>query len=639
MRNWQRSAWYAMLRTPLSVLAAALVSTVLLMAIFAPVIWGDDAARMDTTSILQGPADGHLLGTDRLGRDIFYRTLVATRLTIALALLASLIGLSAGVVLGTLPSLLGRRIGRAVAALVNILVAFPPLLLILFFAVVFGVGTTGAVLALGLAMAPFFARLTQTLAASVAGRDFVAAARIAGVGRFRLFWRHILPNIGEQLIINGAMGAGTALLSFAALSFLGIGIQAPEYDWGQLLNTGLDGIYVNPSGAFGPAVAVVVAGLAFNLFGEAAAQAVGKRTPKVKGSPASTPALPEAHPTESPAGDALVVAENLRVSYPGRNGWVSPVRGVNLTLRAGESVGVVGESGSGKSQTALALARLIDVPGRVYADRLEFAGTSLLPSTSRADRNKLASELTMVFQDPMASFNPAQSVGTQLGESARHHQGLSRKAAHAKVVDRLRAVRIPGAERRSHQYPHEFSGGMRQRAMIAMGLMGTPRLIIADEPTTALDVTVQRQVLRVLEETRAREGAAMLLISHDISVVEQVCDRILVMYAGRVVEDLPADRTDDASHPYTRALLSAVPDMETDREQPLAVIPGRPPEPGEVPAGCSFEPRCPFATDRCRTEDPSLAVVDGPHRVACWHPQNSAAGQPAKALVTGGINE
>jgi oligopeptide/dipeptide ABC transporter ATP-binding protein len=198
---------------------------------------------------------------------------------------------------------------------------------------------------------------------------------------------------------------------------------------------------------------------------------------------------------------------------------------------------------------------------------------------------------------------------------------MSKKDAMKRAVKRLQAVRVPAAARRAEQYPHEFSGGMRQRTMIAMGLMNSPKLIIADEPTTALDVTVQRQVLRLLERVRTDTNAAILLISHDIAVVSQTCERVLVMYAGRIVEDLPtADLYTGARHPYTRALLEAVPDLDTDRERPLGVIPGRPPGPGEVPLGCAFAARCPLATAQCRESDPELEFHSDMHRVACWNP-------------------
>jgi len=642
----RREKWLALTRTPVGAVSTVLVLAVLALAILGPVLWGHRASVVDTDAISRGPSDTHWMGTDGLGRDIFYRVLVATRLSVELALLATAIGVVAGTVLGTAPSVLPRWAGRLVAAIVNIAVAFPGLLLALFFAVIFGVGTKGAVLAIGFATAPAFARLAQTMAAGVAGRDYVAAARVAGVGRFRVLVRHILPNIGDPLVVNATIGAGDALLSFAALSFLGIGVQAPSYDWGRLLGEGLDRIYINPAAALAPGVAVVIAGLAFNLFGESAAAVIGLRahSARIGLRPALLPR--EDVPDRDDGADAglsapVLAVQNLQVAFPGRDGWTTPVRGVTFTVRAGEAVGVVGESGSGKSLTVLAAARLIERPGQVSADQLEFAGTSLLNTPERELRSLLGTSLAMVFQDPMTSFNPTLRVGRQLAEVSEQHQGLGRRAAFARAVDRLRAVQVPAAQRRARQYPHEFSGGMRQRAMIGMGLMGDPRLVIADEPTTALDVTVQRQVLRLLARVRADTQAAILLISHDITVVAQTCDRILVMYAGRIVEDLPtAELYTSSRHPYTRALLDAVPDLDTDRHAPLTVIPGRPPEPGQLPAGCAFAPRCPFTDERCRENDPALARIGTAHRVACWHPLATETEHPVREVaVAGGARE
>jgi oligopeptide/dipeptide ABC transporter ATP-binding protein len=603
----------------MGVSAAALLGVVLLLAILAPVLWSDQAERFDTAHILEGSSSAHWFGTDGLGRDIFYRVLVATRLSVALALTATAIGVVVGLILGTAAVLLGARIGRLAAAVVNIAVAFPGLLLALFFAVIFGVGPTGAVLAIGLAGAPGFARLTQTLVAKVAGLDYIAAARIAGVGRVRVLVRHVLPNVGEPLIVNATIGAGGALLAFAGLSFLGLGVQAPSYDWGRMLAEGLGALYIHPEAALAPGVAVIVAGLAFNLFGETLAKTIGLRTTSIHMGAIRRP-TPE--PLIPMAGGPVLAVENLRVSF----GPVHVVRGVSFSLGRGEAVGVVGESGSGKSLTALAIGQLIEAPGVVDADRLEFLGSDLRRESTRAQRQLLGTSFAMVFQDPMTSLNPTMRIGRQLAEVAQVHQGLSRRAALARAVDRLRAVRVPAPERRARQFPHELSGGMRQRAMVGIGLMGTPALIVADEPTTALDVTVQRQVLRLLEKVRAAEDVALLLISHDISVVRQVCDRVLVMYAGRIVEDLPADELSTAAgHPYTRALLAAVPDMTTDRERPLAVIPGRPADPTDRSPGCAFAPRCPYADEQCVAADPDLVTDDQGRRVACWHTDRVAA--------------
>ena len=450
----------------------------------------------------------------------------------------------------------------------NIAVAFPALLLALFFAVIFGVGEKGALLAIGFAGAPGFARLTQTLVAGIEGLDFVSAARVAGVGRLRVLLRHVLPNVGEPLVVNATIGAGGALLAFAGLSFLGLGVQAPAYDWGELLNNGLNGIYEHPAAALAPGVAVVVAGLAFNLFGEAVAKGLGVPTVAVKAGggdrrPAAGPA-PDA--PGATAADVVLEVADLCVSFPGPAGPVTPVRGVSFALRRGEAVGVVGESGSGKSLTALAVARLIEEPGRISASRLDFLGHDLLTSASQVQRRLLGSSRRPGVPGSVTSFNPTQRIGRQLAEVAEQHQGMTRRQAWSRAVDRLRAVRLPAADRRARQFPHELSGGMRQRAMIGMAVMGSPSLIIADEPTSSLDVTVQRQVLRLLDSIRSADELALLLITHDIGVVRQVCDRVLVMYAGRIVEDLPAMRHAELrpSSVYP-PLLAAVPDMASDR--------------------------------------------------------------------------
>src|SRR5690606_12362933 len=260
-------------RTPVGAVAAGLILAFLVLAVVAPPLWQDAADRVATAAMLQGPSSRHWLGTDALGRDVLLRVLVATRFSIGLALAATLISVVLGLVFGTLPTVLPRPAGRLVVAGINLAIAFPGLLLALFFAAVFGVGARGAVLAIGIAGAPAFARLVHTMSASVAGRDYVAAARVAGVGRTRLIARHVLPNIGEPLVVNATLAAGGGLLAFAGLSFLGLGVQPPAYDWGRLLGEGLGRIYLNPAAALAPGVAVVLASVAFQLGGEAVAQA------------------------------------------------------------------------------------------------------------------------------------------------------------------------------------------------------------------------------------------------------------------------------------------------------------------------------------------------------------------------------
>ncbi|WP_211229331.1 dipeptide/oligopeptide/nickel ABC transporter permease/ATP-binding protein [Nakamurella lactea] len=641
----RRSRLAMLFATPVGIAAITADLLVILLAVFGPIIWGTRAETNDFDNLDSGPISGHPFGTDKLGRDILARVLVAARLSIGLALSATLIGIVVGVLIGTMANLAGRRLSRVFSTFIGIAVAFPGLLLALFFAVIFGAGPTGAVLALGAAMAPGFARLTQTLSASVVGRDFVSAAKVLGVSRLRVLTRHVVPNIAEPLIVNATLAAGSCLLAFAGLSFLGLGVQLPSYDWGRMLAEGLNAIYTNPMAALGPALAIVLSGLAFNLTGELGAQLAGRRTTRGRrrqrgaadGSDdqraPGAGGLPAA--ADTPSSDAVLVVRNLRVSVRTDGGTIEPVRGVDLTVRAGEAVGIVGESGSGKSLTALSIAGLTHEPLEVTADELWFDELDLRSAIGRRGRAQLGTSLSLVFQDPMSSLNPTMRVGDQLAEVATEHQHLSWKNARERAVSRLRDVRIAAPGRRARQLPHEWSGGMRQRAMIGMGLMGEPKLLIADEPTTALDVTVQQQVLELLESTKQQSGAALLLISHDLSVVSSVCDRVVVMYAGRIVEELPTADLEHARHPYTKALLRAVPSMDTPREEPLATIAGRPPDPASLPVGCPFAPRCPRADDRCRVE-PALLPVAGRRALglaACHHPHLDPVSESGVSIV------
>jgi peptide/nickel transport system permease protein len=613
------------LRTPVGAISAVTVLALVLLAILAPVIWGARADAVNVPQLLQGSTAHHLLGTDNLGRDILARILVATRLSLTLAVLAIAVGAALGVPLGALPTVLGPRAARVTATFIEFSLAFPGLLLAIFLSVVIGVGATSAVLAIGVSSAPGFARLTQTLAASAAGSDYVAAARILGVSRGRILFRHILPNIAEPIILNVTIAIGYALLAMSGLSFIGLGVQPPLYDWGRLLNDALDRIYVTPSAALGAACAIVIAGLAFNGLGEAFAAAAGSRirlTGRPAARPAAAPASDAGTPQRPSAGPVLAV-DGLSVVFPRRPGALTPVREVSFELRPGELVGVVGESGSGKSLTALAIAQLLPYPGIAHADHVLIDGHDPQRMSTKTRKRLLGRALAMVFQDPATSMNPAVRVGRQLAEMSEVHEQLPRAAAQAKAVERLRSVRIASPEQRIRQFPHELSGGMRQRAMIAMGLMVSPRVIIADEPTSALDVTVQRQILDLLRQVRDDTGVATMLISHDIAVVSELCQRVLVMYAGRIVEDIEITALRGTpAHPYTRALLATIPDMTTPRELPLATIAGQPPDPGDEIQGCAFAARCPLAETRCRCERPELSAVDGSAwRVACWRPQ------------------
>ena len=326
-----------------------------------------------------------------------------------------------------------------------------------------------------------------------------------------------------------------------------------------------------------------------------------------------------------PSAQPILEVDNLRTHFFTAGGVVPAVDGVSYHVAAGETLGVVGESGCGKSVTALSILRLVaSPPGRIVGGAIRFQGTNLLDLSEREMERIRGNDISMIFQEPMTSLNPLQTAGAQISEVIRLHEGLSRRDAMDKAIDMLRRVHIPEPERRARAYPHQLSGGMRQRVMIAMALACNPRVLIADEPTTALDVTIQAQILDLMRELRQSLGTAMILITHDMGVVAENADRVVVMYAGRKVEEaLVDDLFERPSHPYTRGLLASIPNLDAAaRAKPgtrLNEIKGMVPVLSRLPKGCPFAPRCGLATDICRTEFPPLRALHDGHTVACWH--------------------
>jgi len=314
----------------------------------------------------------------------------------------------------------------------------------------------------------------------------------------------------------------------------------------------------------------------------------------------------------------LLDVRGLVTAFDTSDGVVRAVDGVDFHVAEGETVALVGESGCGKSVTALSILRLVQAPaGRIVAGRIELGGTNLLELPEVEMRKVRGAKIAMIFQEPMTSLNPVLTVGYQIAEAVRLHRGLSRSDAWKEAVRVLELVEMPDAAERAASYPHQLSGGMRQRVMIAMALSCDPRLLIADEPTTALDVTIQAQILELLDSLRARLGMALLLITHDLGVVAERAERVLVMYAGRVIEEGPVDAVfADPHHPYTRGLLRSVPRLGRERG-PLATIPGVVPKLNALPKGCRFRDRCDAAVAECASVDPALAPLGQGRRVAC----------------------
>jgi oligopeptide transport system ATP-binding protein len=308
--------------------------------------------------------------------------------------------------------------------------------------------------------------------------------------------------------------------------------------------------------------------------------------------------------------------DGLRVEFGRLPATVQAVQRVSFSVAPGETVAVVGESGSGKSVTGLAIMGLIEPPGRVTEGDIRLAGKALTGLSETEYRRVRGQDLAMVFQDPLSALNPVRRVGNQIAEAARVH-GASRRNARARAIEMLERVGVVPAARRARSYPHELSGGMRQRVMLAMALINRPQVLIADEPTTALDVTTQAQIFELLADLQAEMGLALVVVSHDLGVVAGIADRVLVMYAGRIVEEGPTDRVFAAAgHPYTRGLLASVPRAD-DARPVLAAIPGNPPDPTALPSGCAFHPRCVLAEEVCAERRPDLRILTGGHRAAC----------------------
>ena len=325
--------------------------------------------------------------------------------------------------------------------------------------------------------------------------------------------------------------------------------------------------------------------------------------------------------------DTLLEVKNLRTKYNTDDGVIYPVDDVSFRVKKGQTLGIVGESGCGKSQTALSIMRLIQKPGLIESGEILFKGENLAQKSDSQMREILGNQMAMIFQEPMTSLNPVFTVGNQVEESIRlHKKDLNKQQIKERAIEMLKLVGIPAPEKRYNEYPHQLSGGMRQRVMIAMAMSCNPQLLIADEPTTALDVTIQAQILDLMRKVQKEFDAGMILITHDLGVVAEMCQDVLVMYAGKVIEyGTVEDIFYRPKHPYTKGLLNSIPHFETgQRMKSLQTIPGLVPSLFKLPKGCRFQERCTYANDTCRTQEPKLENLRGSHRVACFNSDATA---------------
>jgi peptide/nickel transport system permease protein len=540
-------------------LGVALLGLLILTAVLAPLLMSDAANELTADASLS-PSASHWLGTDDFGRDNLARALVATRLTLLMTLGATAIGVIAGAAIGVGIWLSPHRVRQGALRVLETAVAYPSLIFALVIAAILEPGVGSAVIAIGVAGVPSFARLTANLAAGVSASEYVTTARLLGVPPARITVRHMLPNMAEPLLILTATVFALSLVEISALSFIGLGVQAPDYDFGRLLNDSLGAMYVQPFQTMGPSAMIIITGLSAMLIGDALAAQANPRAKRL-----SKPRIFATNRTVAvPAVDqALVRVENLTITTSRGYGLV---KDVSLSIAPGEIVALVGESGSGKSLTAMSIAGLQAAELLMNADTLRVDDMNML---ARPNQSRLAKEVSIIYQDPGTTFNPSLRLGSQLTEVLRTHLRYSRRLARETMIEALEKVNITSPALRLRQHPHELSGGMRQRAMIASAMATSPKLIVADEPTTALDVTVQAEVLRQLKKVHAANGTAMLFISHDLGVVQELCNTIVVMKDGEIVERLTnaqlANR--EVSHPYTQRLLAAIPQLDLAEPQ------------------------------------------------------------------------
>ncbi|MER5623499.1 dipeptide/oligopeptide/nickel ABC transporter permease/ATP-binding protein [Streptosporangium sp. NPDC002544] len=605
-------------RHRLAVVSLVVLVLVALFAFVGPLLWHYQYDQI-TPDNSKPPSATHPLGTDSLGHDLLAQVMRGTQQSLLIALSVALGAALIGTVTGIVAGFYRGRTDALLMRVVDLFLTVPTIAV----AAVLGhnfAGESGWFLIAAVLAALMWTTVARVVRGVVLGlreREFVAAARSLGASNVRIMASHILPNVAGPIIVSVTILVASAILAETALSFIGFGVQPPDTSLGLLIANAQSAVGTRPWLFYSPGVVILLIALSINFIGDGLrdaldpAQTRGPRRRRYLAQPAQrTDVIPD---------EALLSIRDLKVMFAADGGDVPAVRRLDLDLRRGEVVGLVGESGSGKSVSAAAIMGLLP-PTATVSGSIRFAGKELVGLAEPQYRRLRGRRVAMVFQDPMSSLSPVHTIGDQVAEAVRVHQGCSWAAARDRAVELLDVVGVPDARNRLRDYPHQFSGGMRQRVVIAMAIANDPDLIIADEPTTALDVTVQAQVLAALRAVRERTGAAILLITHDLGIVAQVADRIAVMYAGRLVETGTAvDVFDHPAMPYTRGLLDSIPRLDRPADDELWAIPGSPPTMTALPAGCAFAPRCAIRTAECAGSEPDLRPVSAGHLAACLH--------------------
>lgn len=581
-----------------------------------------DPLRQDLIKALQMPSAAHWLGTDDLGRDVLSRLIFGCRIAIIAAAEATVIAVAIGVPIGLFIGYRGGWWDWCVMRIVEAVVSIPGIMVAIVIIAILGPGLHHAMLALGILFSTSFLRLSRGVVLAEREEVYVRSARVIGASDLRILLRHIFPNIAPPLIVQTTLTVGAVLLAEAGLSFIGLGVQPPEASWGTMLNTAASFMDLDWFLAIPPGIAIIVTVLSVNLLGDVLRDSIGRgiavrvqppaaseRTSvTVDTTASSSPALPPRQ------GEVLrVEGFDVMLRLPG-DVEVPVITDLSLSITKGETLGLVGESGCGKTLTGLAVLGLLGAALRTSRGTITLNGRVLSGNDPKELEAVRGNEVAMVFQDPTTSLNPAFTVGSQIAEVLRKKKGMSWEQAQKTTIDLIDRVGIPRAPERANAYPHELSGGMAQRIAIARALSCNPSLLIADEPTTALDVTVQQEILDLFRDLQTEYGMAMMFVTHDLAVAADICDRIAVMYAGEIVEMAEVDTLfADPRHPYTRGLLSAMP-QASGGEPPLPTIPGFVPRPGTWPTGCRFSNRCDRHIAAC---DQRIPLIGTGRQVRC----------------------
>ena len=650
---------------PQAMVAFAFLVLLILIAVFAPLVTAHEPNFQDLKNRYAGLSTDHWLGTDNLGRDTWTRLAYGARTSLLITFAVGFFATIISVPIGLISGFFSGKTDVAVMRLTDALLSIPPLVLAIAIAGILGPGTRNLIIALTVVIVPGLVRIVraQTLASREEG--YIDASRAIGTRSRVIVIRRVLPHVVSPLMVQVSIVLGTILVVEASLSYLGLGDPPPNASWGSMLEAGFKVMATDARLILVPAIAIALATLAFNAVGDGVssalygsgvarrrkgdvlgttgtmlglksvkpfvpptdeassaqetadgdAEAPAPAAPPANGMSSATAVSVPATPVNPAAVDPTSVLEirDLSLGFDSPSGVVQVLDRVSLTVRRGEILGLVGESGCGKTVTSQSVLRLLPTPpARIQNGEILFEGRDILQMSPKDLRDIRGKDISMIFQDPMASLNPAYTVGDQIVEAQRLHRSVSKSAARVRAEELLDLVGIPDAKKRLDDYPHMFSGGMRQRALIAMALANDPKLLIADEPTTALDVTVQAQIIELISRLREEFSMSVLFVTHDLGVVQDLCDRVAVMYAGQVVEQAPANELFTApQHPYTAALLRSRPNIGAEAGR-LPSIAGLVPTPAQMPEGCRFHDRCSFSTAACAAQPvPLVDLRDG----------------------------